>query len=63
MPQVNPDNYFHQQLDINRGFFAKCFITNPVLDELYEKLCDLEHIYRKYEKELIKTLLSASRYQ
>lgn len=60
IPEENLEHFQHQKLEYKKGFFAKCFLSNPVLDDLFNRLTELELIYRSFEKELIKCLLSAT---
>jgi hypothetical protein len=62
VPQVNLGELKHQKLEYKRGFFTKCFSRDPVLDQLYGMLCEFELAFRNFEKELIITLLGASKY-
>jgi hypothetical protein len=62
VPQVNIGALKHQGLGYKKGIFTRCFSRDTVLDQLYEKLCDFELVFRNFEKELIITLLGASKY-
>ena len=60
IPEENTENYEHQKLRYERGFLARCFHSNPVLENVYSKMIELEMIYHSFEKELIKSLLRAT---
>ena len=62
VPQVNIGALKHQGLGYKKGFFTKCFSKDTVLDQLYERLCDFELVIRNFERNLIITLLGASKY-
>lgn len=62
IPEINTEDFKHQSLRFNKGFFSKCFRSDSVLEQIHEKLAEFELVFREFEKELIITLLGSSKY-
>ena len=60
IPEENIEKFYHQKLNLKKGFFANFFYSNPILEDLNEKLIEFESIFRTFEKELIMMLLRDS---